>query len=321
MNYANRPSESIEISLNDFMSEAGRKILRFHFQRMVSHEKGTKLGEDIEELHDMRVSSRRIRAALRIFRPFYVKKEIKPFSKKLGKTGRILGVVRDMDVFLEKLSIDIDENPNLISKDLEAFQIYWQNERENFQLDLVTYLNSDFYLDFRRDFKVFTETPFWVARKNRREYLHSRVPGIIKMYFAQVKDFNTEIGAANLEEYHRLRIRLKILRYTLEFFRDVLDPGYEQIIDAIKPMQDHLGDLNDAWVARGYISQFIEKGTSGSKDVSVKIGLDSGIQEYLSFKQNQLEELRQSVPSVWKFYLEDLLEEKISELISKPLLN
>ena len=49
------------------MDEAARKTLLFHFERMLKHEPGTREGEDAEELHDMRVATRRMRAALRVF--------------------------------------------------------------------------------------------------------------------------------------------------------------------------------------------------------------------------------------------------------------
>jgi len=54
------PKQAVAIA----MSEAGRKVLRTHFARMLANEAGTRLGEDIEELHDMRVATRRLRAVL-----------------------------------------------------------------------------------------------------------------------------------------------------------------------------------------------------------------------------------------------------------------
>lgn len=56
---------------DDPMSEAGRKVLRFHFGRMLEHEPGTRLGDDIEELHDMRVATRRMRSAFRVFTSYF----------------------------------------------------------------------------------------------------------------------------------------------------------------------------------------------------------------------------------------------------------
>lgn len=87
----------------DSMAEAGRKVLAFHFERMLEHEPGTRVGEDIEELHDMRVATRRMRAAFQVFGDSYTKKSVKPLLQGLKKTGRALGPVRDLDVFIEKL--------------------------------------------------------------------------------------------------------------------------------------------------------------------------------------------------------------------------
>ena len=42
-------------------------VLRRHFETFLAHEPGTRLGDDVEELHDMRVASRRLRAALSLF--------------------------------------------------------------------------------------------------------------------------------------------------------------------------------------------------------------------------------------------------------------
>ena len=95
------PLEEPGLQPDDPMSEAGRKTLRFHFRRMLHHEPGTRLGEDIEALHDMRVATRRMRAAFRVFGEYYDPKAVRPYLKGLKRTGRALGAVRDLDVFQE----------------------------------------------------------------------------------------------------------------------------------------------------------------------------------------------------------------------------
>ena len=87
---------------DEAMSEAGRKAMYTHFLKMLANEAGTRLGEDIEALHDMRVSTRRMRAAYRIFADYYDPKIFAPFNKGLRRTGAMLGAVRDLDVLLEK---------------------------------------------------------------------------------------------------------------------------------------------------------------------------------------------------------------------------
>src|SRR5689334_10120651 len=69
---------------------------------MVSFEEGTLLGEDIEQLHDMRVASRRVQAVLKIFRGVFPKKKFKAEYAELKSLISALGEVRDYDVFIEK---------------------------------------------------------------------------------------------------------------------------------------------------------------------------------------------------------------------------
>ncbi len=66
---------------------------------------------------------------------------------------------------------------------------------------------------------------------------------------------------APLVRYHRLRISGKFLRYTLEFFEEVLDPDAKPLIKAVKELQDHLGDLQDAVVSCGVLRTFLTWGT------------------------------------------------------------
>ena len=49
------------------LGEVAFAVLRRQFAEMRDHEPGTRLGEDPEELHDMRVPTRRMRAAMKVF--------------------------------------------------------------------------------------------------------------------------------------------------------------------------------------------------------------------------------------------------------------
>ena len=73
-----KPLDVIGIHPHDLLSEAGRKVMRYHFAEMLRHEAGTRLGEDIEALHDMRVATRRLRAAFEVFGSAFDKKALKP---------------------------------------------------------------------------------------------------------------------------------------------------------------------------------------------------------------------------------------------------
>lgn len=50
----------------------------------------------------------------------------------------------------------------------------------------------------------------------------------------------------NVEEIHNLRIAAKRLRYSLELFRFALPSGTNSLINEVKEIQEHIGDLHDA---------------------------------------------------------------------------
>ena len=76
-------------------------VLRRHFEAFLAREPGTRLGDDIEELHDMRVASRRLRAALSLFGDVF-SPAILNLREELAWIGGVLGAVRDLDVQLER---------------------------------------------------------------------------------------------------------------------------------------------------------------------------------------------------------------------------
>jgi len=86
-----------------FREAAGRVILT-RWSEMMSYRDGTLLGEDIEELHSMRVSSRRLRAAMDAFEGAFPRKTFRPLLRQVKEITDVLGDARDLDVTIERLS-------------------------------------------------------------------------------------------------------------------------------------------------------------------------------------------------------------------------
>ena len=86
-----------------FREAAGRVVLT-RWREMMSYRDGTLLGEDIEELHAMRVSSRRLRAAMDAFEGAFPRKSFRPLVRQVKEITDVLGDARDLDVAIERLS-------------------------------------------------------------------------------------------------------------------------------------------------------------------------------------------------------------------------
>lgn len=135
-----------------------RKILRSRFNEMYAYEKGTIEGKDIEYLHDMRVSSRRVQAAMKIFRSAFPKKKFKPVYFNLRTAIRALGEVRHYDVFIDRLN---KYREVLEEKDRKAFDllIIRQNMiREQKRKILIKTLKQIEKSGFKEEFHKFITT-------------------------------------------------------------------------------------------------------------------------------------------------------------------
>ena len=76
--------------------------------RLLAHDPGVRLGDDPEDVHQMRVATRRLRSDLRTFRPVIDRDWSDPVRGELEWLGGLLGAVRDTEVLLDRLDARLD---------------------------------------------------------------------------------------------------------------------------------------------------------------------------------------------------------------------
>ncbi len=300
--------EITPVLCSDTLSEAGRKVMRQQFQMMLNNEDGTRKGEDIEALHDMRVATRRLRASFEVFSDAFEPKALKPHLKRLRAAGRALGQVRDLDVFMEKAQRYLDGLPPDEPHGLDSLLQAWQAQREQARAEMLAHLDSQEYQKFVDEFYSFVSTPGAGASPlpmgNPTPHLVCELaPALIYERLAAVRSYDSVIPDAPVEQLHALRIEFKKLRYTVEYFRDVLGPQSKEIINEFKGMQDHLGDLNDAQVAIQILQEFLAeyskkfKGSEQPPEIEIQ-----ALTAYINFRQEELDRLKQSFPAAWAHF-------------------
>jgi CHAD domain-containing protein len=285
---------------------------------MLANEAGTRLGEDIEALHDMRVSTRRMRAAYRIFADYFSEKAIAPFNKGLRRTGAMLGAVRDLDVLLEKAQAweiapaegpadaplsPASEGGLQRSRSLEPLLADWRTRREVARRQMLEYLDSAAYRRFVTDFQAFLTSPGTGALPMEPGtpvpyQVRHVVPRLIFTRYEAVRAYEPIMDRAPLTTYHALRIDFKRFRYELEFFRDVLGPETPNLIKSTVSMQDLLGALQDAYVAEGLIGEFLAAQKAKRKK-RYEGGALAGVEAYLAAQQGVQAELVTGFPAPW----------------------
>ncbi|MCX6028336.1 MAG: CHAD domain-containing protein [Chloroflexi bacterium] len=285
------------------MSEAGRKVLYLHFAKMLANEAGTRLGENIEALHDMRVATRRMRAASQLFAPHFDADHLRPLEKGLRRTGRTLGAVRDLDVLLDKARAYAATLPPELAPTFEPLLVEWETRREIARRQMLEYLDGRAYRQFATGFQAFVATPGAGALPLPPGapvpyQVRHIVPRLILAHYEAVRAFETVIPGAPLPTMHALRIECKGLRYALEFFRDVLGPGTPDLIKQVVTLQDLLGELQDACVAEGLLAEFLAGQPNQGQKRDQAISL-AGVEAYLAAQQTQQADLLARFPAPW----------------------
>jgi CHAD domain-containing protein len=312
--FARRPAavrpKAPEITPDDPMSEAGRATLRLHFWRMLDHEPGTRLGADIEELHDMRVATRRMRAALEVFGSYFQADVVATHEKGLRRTGRALGPVRDLDVFEEKARAYLATLPPEQRNGLDTLLADWNDQRVAAREAMLVYLDGNGYARFVARFARFLTTPGRGAAAPLKDMPRVRdvVPQLIltRLKTAQV-DGQGALAAGTIEKLHALRIDCKKLRYALEFFTPVLGPEAGPVIDEVRKLQDHLGDLNDAHIAVELLRTFLEGAPPDQE----------GVVAYRENRVAERERLMRAFPATWAKFNRPELEQSFVAAVSR----
>ena len=240
---------SMEIHADLPIGAVAIAVLRRHFSALVAKEPGTRLGDDIEELHDMRVAGRRLRAALSLFADL-LPAHAQSFRAELGWLGQTLGAVRDLDVQLEQLDGWLTELPQEDREALGPLRSLLENERAEARASMLAALDSRRYEAFVARFGRFLR-----ARRARLSGQAARpagvaAPELLEARFRKLRARGDRIvPASDAEELHRVRIQGKRLRYALEFLAEVYPRETRPLIKRLVAMQDILGEHQDADVA------------------------------------------------------------------------
>jgi len=302
---------------DDSMGEAARKTMAYHFQHMLFHEPGTRAGDDPEELHDMRVATRRMRAAFQVFGDYVDGKALKPIRKGAQRTCSSLGSVRDLDVFWGKTEAYLGGLPAERRVDLMGLRETWEADRERAREEMLAFLDGGRYRQFKEaSVELLRRKEPWETPGLTKEgeaiprLLRHVVPSVVYGRAAAVLAYDEWVGKpkVSLKGLHRLRIAGKRLRYTLEFFEEVLAPQTSDLVKQVKRLQDHLGDLQDAVVASELLRDFLTWGTWGDGGDRKKSKMPPepvvapGVAIYMADKQAELQRLLNTFPEVWTYF-------------------
>ncbi len=146
-----------EVTPDKTLEVCAQQIIVGYFREMMSHKTGASHGSDIEFVHDMRVASRRLRAAMDNFADCFEKEPFKKYYNQIRTITQAMGAVRDLDVLIAHFQKELSILTEIEQRDISGLIEHLQQKREKARkpmLDLFTELDET---DFETQFLMFFE--------------------------------------------------------------------------------------------------------------------------------------------------------------------
>jgi CHAD domain-containing protein len=294
----------------DTIAEAGRKVLLGELVDMLKHEAGSRTGENVEDVHDMRVAIRRMRSLLRLLEPYYKSKTIRGYSRDLRRIGWALGDVRDLDVLLDDLKQYQSKLDAEGQAALQEMIDFLDRRRAAAREELNDVLDSKFYRRFVKDFSKFLTKAEQKAKQANGEVVPYQVRHVLPMLIhdrlAAVRAYETAIPTDDAKTMHQLRIEFKRLRYAISLFDGLLGSSINDFIEEIKRIQDELGRLNDIHTARSRLDAWLDDAEDNFSGV---------LAGYLSYLEAEEPKLKAEFPAEWARFNNRKVQQKLSNAL------
>jgi CHAD domain-containing protein len=209
---------------------------------------------DTEFLHDLRVSVRRTRSAIKLLGQVLPAGLAGQYAAGFKWLGDLTTPTRDLDVYLLGFPGLADELVAASAADLEPFRAFLVKRRVREFRKLTAGLRSARFkalvAHWRQELTKIRDGGG--PRKHRKLTAKELAVSTTGRVFRRVAAQGGTITALSAPEaLHDLRKRCKELRYMLEFFAPLHDPeAYRKVIGDLKALQDCLGEFQDSQVQR-----------------------------------------------------------------------
>ena len=242
------------------LGDALGAILQNCLLQMQANEPGVMAG-DVESLHQMRVGLRRLRAAQAMVQSVVQLPE--PLVADIEWLAGELGDARNWDVFLESVlpGLPLSEEQKASMARVEAAA---RDEAERHRARVRSAVGSPRYTTLMLALGGWIAGKGWQHTTLPADPLEQKIakaaPRLVQHAAARVRKRARGFDLKRPECLHKVRIAAKKERYAREFFVALShDRKATRRHDLLSGMQDELGEINDAFVARTLVAQLRDR--------------------------------------------------------------
>lgn len=303
-------------------AEAFRTIAHECLRQFSQNREGVIAGNP-DSLHQMRIAIRRFRSTLSFFRDIVNGPGAEVMKAELRRLRDATGPARDLDMFVSALATLLREE---FPDDREIGRFYRETLRQQAKAKTATRKA----VQSRQLRSLIMQMAGWIEvgdwRTDADALTRARQDAPIEIFAAEklarlrkkIRKHGQLLRELSDEQRHRLRVRVKKLRYATEFYSSLSGnkrarKRTQKMAAALRTLQDRLGALNDAVVHRGLALEIARgmktrsskramKGEGTSSAAGLIVGrLDARIDGLLDAAMEGFAEF-QKAKSFWKLW-------------------
>jgi triphosphatase len=249
-------------------------------------------GGNDEGVHQMRVALRRLRSAFSLFDDVIASGDAKALKDEVRWLAERLGPARDWDILHHRFFQPYAEKQGHD----EAVRRLGQaiaDSRRSAHARATEALYSPRYTTLMLELGAWLESGRWQENADGEALALAAGPlaGLASMWLAErhrkSRKAGRQTGKMDAKQCHRLRVRLKKLRYGVDFFRGIYAAGSARpYLERIEALQESLGDMNDAAVSRRLLKALADS-SSGEMKSAAK-GLNQWLERHVRRRAGDL---------------------------------
>lgn len=259
--------EDIEIA-PDTPASTAFQLIAFDCLKQVIGNKPAVLAGSAEGIHQMRVGLRRLRAGISLFSDMVSDEKTKHIKAELKWLTNELGPAREFEVFLTRVVAPLGKQHARLAG-MRSLSHDLADQRENAIARGIAAVSSPRFRELTLDCAAWLEVGDWrepqdeALRALCEQPIEDMARTQLKKQWKKIRRRGHELANLDPHARHKLRIRIKKLRYATEFYRAVF-PGKKQhkrrtaFLAALKDLQDCFGELNDIFVHEKLTAGIVE---------------------------------------------------------------
>jgi len=221
-------------------------------QHLKQCDPGIRLCGDINDVHRIRVTARRMRTLLLAVRNIVSAEWVEPLLSGLKWLGGVFGRVRDLDVQMDYFKREAQELKARDRRPLKRFLMHLKSEREKAYQMALEEMKSARYVGFISKLQDASERP---AVQNPDYTLRDAAARQFRKLRKTVRSLTHSPSDAEL---HRIRIKTKRARYAAELAQAGNSKAIGRFVKRAGQLQELLGRHQDAVLAERYVEGFLK---------------------------------------------------------------